>query len=293
MKTHIKKNIALSLMASLLVFNSCNKKESLPVPEYIPGQADGNGTGDGTGGSGTSSTTLYTETGTNPPYSTLKLTPKTASVDGSTINVNNALVEVGYGATPMSQNINIHTLTDTYISATDAPKFKRWWQVDGNTQIFRLFEGENSIIDKRGEHPRIEAFSGISWTYNPNVWHTFYAHYTLVKTDPKGVVIFQDKNSDNDWAFQLTTSSTGNVALDDRTLPASETIIVLRNMVGKSFDCKVRDNGKDWECYINDALVATGSFNRPTGNNKFRWGMYASHTQVVNSMIFVSGARFD
>lgn len=292
MKTnfYIKKSLTLSVMAALLALNSCSKKENLPVPEYIPSETE-NG-GNNTGG-GSNSTALYTETGTNPPYSSLNLTTKTSAVPGSTIDVNNTLVEVGFGKSDISTNINIHTLTDTYISYADAPKFKRWWQLDGKTQIFRLFEGENSIIDKRGEHPRIEAFSGISWIYNPNVWHTFYARYTLVKTDPKGVVIFQDKNSDNDWAFQLTTSPTGNVALDDRNLPASETKIVLKDMVGKSFDCKVRDNGKDWECYINGALVATGAFNRPTGNNKFRWGMYASHTQTVNSMIFVSGVHFD
>lgn len=64
-------------------------------------------------------------------------------------------------------------------------------------------------------------------------------------------------------------------------------------MIGKSFDVKVKDNGKDWECYVNDIFIAKGAYNRPTGTNKFRWGLYASHTQIRNSMIFVSGVHFD
>ncbi len=287
MKTNInfKKRLALSLLASVVILNSCSKKESLKLDDSAKNDSKL---------STYASAPLYTESGTNPPFSSLNLTPTTSSVPGSTINVNNSAVEIGTGASNISTNIKIHTLTNTSISYANAPNFGRWWRLDGKTQVFRLFQDEVSIIDPRGSsHPRIEAFSLINWTYNPNVYHTWYGRYTIISVDNDGACIFQDKNTVNDWAFLLRVEGNGNIVLDDRNLPASGNIIIKTNAIGKSFNIRVRDNGRDWECFLDNVSVATGSYNRPNGHNQFRWGMYASKKQVKNSMIFVSGVNFN
>lgn len=284
MNVNFKETQAILLIACLVVLNSCSKMQDLKEESTtskskrevlaVP-------------------TSLYTETGTNPPFSSLNLSPTTSSVDGSTINVDNAAVEIGTGASAISENIKIHTLTSTNKSFANAPNFKRWWQLDGKTQVFRLFDDEVSIIDPRGEHPRIEAFSLTNWTYDPDVWHTWYGRYTIISTDSLGAVIFQNKNTVNDWAFQLFVTRTGNIVLDDRNLPASGNKTIKTNAIGNAFNIRVRDNGKDWECFLNNVSVATGSYNRPNGVNQFRWGMYTTYKQTRNSMIFVSGVNFN
>lgn len=286
MKTNanFKEKLGILLIAGLVVLNSCSKKQDLKE-ESINSKSKKEVLA--------VPSSLYTETGTNPPFSSLNLSSSTSSVDGSTIDVDNAAVEIGTGSSSISENIKIHTLTSTNISYANAPNFKRWWQLDGKTQVFRLFEDEVSIIDSRGEHPRIEAFSLTNWTYDPDVWHTWYGRYTVISTDSLGAVIFQDKNTDNDWAFQLFVTRSGNIVLDDRNLPASENKVIKTNAIGNAFNIRVRDNGKDWECFLNNVSVASGSYNRPTGHNQYRWGMYATHKQTRNSMIFVSGVHFN
>jgi hypothetical protein len=64
-------------------------------------------------------------------------------------------------------------------------------------------------------------------------------------------------------------------------------------MTGKSFDLKVRDNGHDYEVYLNGEKVGAGYYDRPEGQTTFRWGMYLGDKPVRHdAMIFVTGAAF-
>jgi hypothetical protein len=62
-------------------------------------------------------------------------------------------------------------------------------------------------------------------------------------------------------------------------------------MTGKSFDLKVRDNGHDYEVFLNGKKVGAGYYDRPEGHTGFRWGMY-DKTLQHDAMIFVTGAKF-
>jgi len=117
-------------------------------------------------------------------------------VKGSVIQVNRQLVEpTPESRQPIPQAIKIHTLGNSAIPRGDFPKWSRWYQEDGSTQIFRLFKGEENLRNALENAARVEAFSEVNWERGR--WHEWSGAYTIVK--PHGAAIFQAK----------TTSMTG------------------------------------------------------------------------------------
>lgn len=247
---------------------------------------------------GTSSTNameevLYTQVGTDPSFKSLLdagLIPvgsnSTHGVKGSAIRVNKAAVERGANAlNPIPTDIAIHTLCNSMIPRKDFEKWTRWYQEDDHTQVFRLFKGETNVRNSRALAARVEAFSRLHWQRGE--WHEWVGTYTIVKSH--GCAIFQVKNNKNDWAVQLNLTDDGNIVLNHRR--NQQDIVIARAMTGKSFDLQVRDNGYDYEVYLNGQKVGAGSYSRPEGQSSFRWGMYLGHAeQRHDAMIFVTGA---
>lgn len=236
---------------------------------------------------------LYTQTGSDPTFADLiakKAFPigsnSTAGVTGSKIKVNAALLKQSVtNSHPIPEDISIHTLCNSTIPRKDFPKWTRWYQEDGDTQIFRLFEGEHNVRNSRPDAGRVEAFSQLNWKRGD--WHEWEGTYTIIK--PHGCAIFQVKNNQNDWAVMINMENNGDVILNHRR--HQEDKVIARNMAGKSFLLKVRDNGHNYEVYFNGELVGTGYYDRPAGTTGFRWGMYG-HTFKHEAMIFVTGAHF-
>ena len=110
---------------------------------------------------------------------------------------------------------------------------------------------------------------------------------TIVK--PHGCAIFQAKNDKNDWGVMINLSDEGNIILNHRR--HQEDTVIATHMTGKSFDLKVRDNGHDYEVFLNGKKVGAGYYDRPEGHTGFRWGMY-DKTLQHDAMIFVTGAKF-
>jgi hypothetical protein len=238
---------------------------------------------------------LYTQEGTDPSFKSLledKAIPvgknSTVGVKGSTIDVNNALVERGAnGTNPIPKDIKIHTLGNSVIGRKAFAKWTRWYQEDGNTQVFRLLKGEHNVRNKRGNAARVEAFSGLSW--QRGAWHEWEGTYTIVK--PHGCAIFQAKNNKNHWSVMINLSDNGDIKVNHRR--HQEDKIIAKNMTGKSFDLKIRDNGHEYEVYLNGTKVGAGHYDRPEGHTTFRWGMYLGNNLVrQDAMIFVTGAKF-
>ena len=238
---------------------------------------------------------LYTQQGTDPSFQSLlddKAIPvgknSTAGVKGSTIDVNSELVEQGAnGSNPIPKDIKIHTLGNSAIGRGAFAKWTRWYQEDGNTQVFRLFEGEHNVRNKRGNAARVEAFSGLKWQRGD--WHEWEGTYTIVK--PHGCAIFQAKNNKSHWSVMINLSDQGDIKINHRR--HQEDKVIAQNMTGKSFDLKVRDNGHEYEVYLNGEKVGAGHYDRPEGHTSFRWGMYLGNNPVRHdAMIFVTGAKF-
>jgi hypothetical protein len=243
---------------------------------------------------------LYTQDGTDPTFAELLSSGRlkqgqksTEGVTGSIIHVNKRLVDVGPNADqPIAENIHLHTLGNSAISRKDFSKWSRWYQEDGNVQVFRLFKGECNERNSRPLAARVETYSSLSWNQGP--WHEWSGTYTIVK--PGGASIFQLFNNKAVWILHLNMNGKGDVSVDHRpghqVGPRSK--LIATNMVGKPFFIRVRDNGLDYEVYLNSEKVDSGAFPRPIGSKtNFRWGMYKGESPVLNdTMYFVTGATF-
>ena len=240
--------------------------------------------------------TLYAQDGNDPTPAEILGSGKlptgrnsSEGVTGSTIDVNNHAVEVGPNAKRgIPQDIRIHTLGNSVIPRKDFPRWSRWYQEDGNTQVFRLFKGEENVHNARELAARVEAFSDLRWTRG--LWHEWSGTYTIVK--PHGAAIFQAKNGGApNWAIQINMNDNGDVILNHRRMPD---VVIAKNMTGKPFHIRVRDNGHDYEVYRDGAKVGEGSWARPEGETGFRWGMYVGAREVKHdAMVFVTGAAVD
>ncbi|MEI7947768.1 MAG: hypothetical protein WCJ02_13790 [bacterium] len=243
-----------------------------------------------------SNETLYVQTGTDPAFAEVLASgklPKAQSsntgVTGSIIDVNNRAVEVGpYAKRPVPQEIKIHTLANSAIPRKDFPKWTRWYQEDGNTQVFRLFKDETNVHNDRPLSARVEAFSLLKWKKGP--WHEWSGTYTIIK--PHGAAIFQAKNGGApNWAVQLNMNDEGDVFFSPRRKPQ---VKIAEKMTGKPFHIRVRDNGHDFEVYLDGKQVGTGFWPRPEGDTGFRWGMYlGEHPVRHDAMLFVTGVAID
>jgi len=213
----------------------------------------------------------------------------TAGVLGSTINVNNTLVEVGPNkANPIISGLRIHTLGNSSVSRSSFSKWSRWYQEDGTTQVFRLFKDEYNVSNDRANAARIESFyPDVSWSAGDG-WFKWQGTYTIVK--PVGAAIFQAKDSIDDWSVAINMNGNGDVTLNHRR--ATDQVLA-RNMVGQPFDITVYDNGTNYMVYMNDQYAGYGAFDRPNGSSVFRWGMYVGGLSVPanDAMLFVTGAK--
>ena len=239
--------------------------------------------------------TLFTRQGSDPTFAEVVAGGKlpqgkssAAGVTGSKIAVNHKLVELTPEAKrPIDREILLHTLGNSAIRRKDFGKWSRWYQEDGSTQVFRLFKDEENTHNSRALAARVEAFSTLHWT--KGAWHEWSGSYTIVQ--PHGAAIFQFKNNINDWAVQLDMNGNGDVIFNRRR---GKDEVIATQMTGKPFNIRVRDNGQDYEVFLNGKSVGSGSYERPQGTTSFRWGMYVGHSKVTHdAMIFVSGATVD
>lgn len=208
-------------------------------------------------------------------------------VKGSTIRVNQkALLRYAKRTDPIPKNIKLHTICNSHITRDNFPKWTRWYQEDGNTQVFRMFKGEHNVRNKRPDAGRVETYTNIDWKKGD--WHYWIGTYTIVK--PHGCMIFQVKNSENDWAVSIGMNHNGDIRLNHRR--NQNDVTLARDMVGKPFTLGVRDNGHNYEIYFNGKKVGEGEYNRPSGTTNFRWGMYGK-TFEHDAMLLVTGVRFE
>ena len=263
-------------------------------------------------------TALYTQAGIDPSFATVQERSggkpgerfNRGGALGSRIQVNHELLEKQVGkAGPIPKDIGLHTEFSGGINRKDFDQWTRWYQEDGNVQIFRLFQGEQNIRGgeaENGSPGRVEVFTK-PLAVAPETWHEYEATYTVIK--PVGACIFQLFHNGKDnagnallWPLHIDMTAQGEIhVLRRRPKSGTEkTVTIVENMAGKSIRIKVRANGEDWEVYQKDPLdkgpwklVTKGSYTKAEGKISFRWGMYCGSKkgQAVpkDALLFVTG----
>lgn len=257
-----------------------------PVPDAEPAADSGGGT------AFSESDELYTVIGQDLTWQEIQSQDllaqgKASVVPSATVDVNNALVEQGpNAATPVPQDISLHTLASSNIRRAQIDNWKRWYQEDGNTQIFRVFEGEENVRNDRKYASRSEAFFPEGHRYGDG-WHEFSATYLI--PGKLSANIFQAKTKEFNWIFSMSVSGNGHLRINRRK--EFKKTPIKQNITREPFHVSLRDNGRNYEFYVNGQFVASGDYEREDAETNFRWGIYASEdTHQFDSMVFVIGA---
>ncbi len=255
---------------------------------------------------------IYTQEGADPSFAAVQASSGSkpgerfnkGGAEGSRIHVTHALLEKQVGKTgPIPKDIGLHTEFSGGINRKEFGQWTRWYQEDGNVQVFRLFKGEQNIRNgeaKNGSPGRVEVFSH-NVSVASGTWREWEGTYTVIK--PVRGCIFQLMHEGSLWPFHIEMSEKGDLYfLSRRPVPGKDReIMMAENMVGKSMSFKVRANGEDYEVYQKaplDAgswkLVTKGSFTKAEDNKiSFRWGIYCGskkgQTVPNDALLFVSG----
>lgn len=201
-----------------------------------------------------------------------------------------------YGSRPMLSDIKLHTpLNSTAHQAAGLHGWPRWYQQDRNMQIFRLLKGE-AYEGERPNKIRVEAYaSGSEFGFHSddNVTAVWTGRFTII--EPRSASIFQSKSKKPSLQIGMRADDGGTIVLNPRT---GDSIVLAKDMNGRSFDLMVKDDGFRFEVYFDGALAGSGSYARDR-NTHFRWGMYAGERGVETyetgllrqGLIVVSGAQ--
>lgn len=285
-------------------------KESPPTPREtvcdanivraIPGKRDPN--------------QLYTLKGEDPPIQDIidrgTITPGErfgkGSAPGARVVVNHKLLEQLTGKLPPLDERNISGIQHSagHGSRRNFPDWARFYQEDGNTQVFRLHKGDWQFRDgplKDARAGRIEAYTN-KMAVTPGTWLEWEGTFTIIK--PHGAVIFQLFHEGGQlWAFHLGMSHDGDITFNRRRNESGKEkqMILGRQMVGRPLSIRIRSNAQDFEIYAKQPLidkdwkpVTDGSYQRGKDDKvQFRWGMYLGQTRNKpvehDAMYFVTG----
>lgn len=196
------------------------------------------------------------------------------------------------------------------------PGFSRWYQKDGNTQVFRIFPGDENLVGGRIGAGRIEAFvdNPLTTLGNDGQTVTFSARFHVAQhNSSRRVMIFQSKGraTNNNyrqdggsrvpaWGVAMFAETNGDIVLIERNPVFSQNVVQDTGFdVGESFNLRVVDDGFNYRAFINNKLTASGSWERGDTPTVQRWGAYvqggANGILTGNNrnpfVVYVSGAR--
>lgn len=235
----------------------------------------------------------------------------TIDTRGTEINVNNSVVETtGTGSRSVMPNSDMRWHNPFGSSYSTSPS-TRWYQKDGNTQVFRMFPNDENFFGTRVGAARSEAFVGnhLSTVEADGKTVTFSARFRVEKHNgSKDVMLFQSKGSGLNtqdgtypaWGISLWVEKDGDIILVKRNQVFSQNEKIDTGFnVGQSFNLRVTDDGYNYKAFINNVEKAAGTWERGDTPTVQRWGIYVqggesgilSGTINDEQVVYVSGAR--
>ncbi|WP_200979966.1 hypothetical protein [Echinicola sp. 20G] len=237
-----------------------------------------------------------------------KVANGTIDTRGTFIDVPNSTIETTSTGTRlvMSDNdMRWHNPLNSQV--TDPNESTRWYQKDGNTQVFRVIPGDENWQSSRVGAARSEAYApNLGIRRDDNKVMTFSARYHVAAHNgAKDVKIFQSKATaangfDPAWGVALHVTASGDIDIIKRGVSwAQNQRISTGKSVGQSFNLRVTDDGFTYRVYIDNVQKATGTWDRANLKSVCRWGAYVQGGangilpgSVSNpEIVYVSGAR--
>ncbi len=233
------------------------------------------------------------------------------AITGTKIDVNNKLLESNLKDVKGTVRPDrIHTHVSSKIPSKNFGQWSRWYQEDGNTQVFRLFKGEQSVRSLNNiKAGRIEAVKSFNLPESGG-WVEWQGTYTIAK--PGNGCIFQilvDKDPVTGrgglWPVHIDQTPEGDINMIRRRPKGDEkkTVPVAKDAVGKNVTVKVRYDGKGYEVSRriegkdkDFVFVGKGTY-EPAPNRKvgFRWGIYQGSKPgssiKQDCILFVTGVK--
>ncbi|GAB3661494.1 hypothetical protein GCM10028791_36050 [Echinicola sediminis] len=225
---------------------------------------------------------------------------------GTFVDVPNGSIETtSTGSRPLMSDSQMRWHNPLNSQVTDPSESTRWYQKDGNTQVFRVFPGDQNWQSTRVGAGRSEAYApDLGIRRDENRVMTFSARYHVAgHNGSKDVKIFQSKATaegefDPAWGVALHVTAAGDIDIIKRgiTWGQNERISTGKS-VGESFNLRVTDDGYNYKVFIDDVEMAAGSWDRGNLKSVCRWGGYVQGggggvlTGSVNNpqVIFISG----
>jgi|GEM_PF-1786719 len=231
---------------------------------------------------------------------------------GTRVDVNNLSIEkTGTGTrTVMSDSLlRLHNPLGTSYKVSPS---SRWYQKEGNTQVFRVFPGDQNMVGGRAGAGRSEAFAYNTTTIEADgKTLTFSARFNVAKHNAsRDVKLFQSKARGNSsytgkapaWSLAMWAEKDGDIILIKRGENGGRNTKIDTGFdVGQGFNLRVVDNGYAYKAFVNNKLLADGVYERGDAPTVARWGAYVQGgsqgilTGGTNDdfIVYVSGARVD
>ncbi len=229
---------------------------------------------------------------------------------GTRINVPNSLIETTSTGSRSVMANSVLRWHNPLSSTFKNPTSSRWYQKDGNTQVFRVFPGDENLSSSREGAGRSEAFAyNLTTVESDGKKLTFSARYHVAKhNSSRDVKLFQSKARGLDtisgtypaWGIALWVEKDGDIILVKRNEVFSRNEkIDTGYSVGQSFNLRIVDDGYSYKAFINNVEKASGVWERGDSPTVARWGAYVqggSNGVLTGSVddpiiVYVSGAR--
>jgi hypothetical protein len=165
--------------------------------------------------------------------------------------------------------------------------YTKWYtESGGQTQVFKLHNGDVIYSDSRPPHSRSEVGQGLKFKEG-STWHNFEARFKISKKLNESLSIAQLFAGSKGPQLMVHVRKNGNIDFGSRS--NGNGVIADGDWANgsRTFKIKIRTNGRKWELYFNGSLKESGITEESQKGNTdelyhFRWGIYYNYEMYTD-----------